>query len=241
MRNSTTGVLELHLTHADGALLASGTTVFNGNQTYLLKVYYKPLNSGGVFTVWIDGVQEVTYSGDTTNGLENVKTLKFGSDDAGRYTSWYFDDIVVSTTDITQNLKIAGKAIAGAGTTTQWDASAGSNYECVDEIPPSGTDYNSTNVTDEIDTFALADCTEDIGSIAAVQAEISALYEGSPTPTHVQAVLRVNGTNYFSSSFSPPSSLGAPHVAIWETNPDDSAAWEEADINALEVGYKAVA
>lgn len=236
-RNTSSGLLELKRGGVSGTLLATGCTILT-NTTYHLRFYYKPLNSGGVFQVWIDGDLTIDYSGDTTNGTEDVDSIVFSVGN----NSFYIDDIVLSTTDITKNLRIAGKAVTGAGTTTQWDPSAGANYQCVDEVPPVHTDYNSTNVTDEIDTFALADCTEEIDNIAAVQVELSAAYEGSPTPTKVAAVLRCGGTDYaHSTPQSPPSSFGAALAFIWELNPADSAAFEEADINAMEVGYKATA
>jgi len=236
-RNPTSGNLVLKRGGTSGTLLATGCTIAV-NTTYHLKFYYKPLNSGGVFQVWIDNDLTIDYSGDTTNGLENVDAIVFSVNSL----SFYIDDIVLSTTDITKNLRIAGKAVTGAGTTTQWDPSAGANYECVDEVPPVHTDYNSTNVSNEIDTFELANCTEEIDNIAAVQVELSAAYEGSPTPTNVAAVLRCAGTDYpHGTPQSPPSSFGAALAFIWELNPADSAAFEEADINAMEVGYKATA
>lgn len=240
-RNTGNGYLEARRGSDAATVLATGSTAINADSEHHIKVQYKPLNSGGIIKVYVDNVEDISYSGDTTAGAEYANRLHFGrSNAASGYL--YVDDVVLSTTDITKNLRIAGKAITGAGTTTQWDPSAGANYECVDEVPPVHTDYNSTNVTDEIDTFALANCTESIDNIAAVQVEISCAYEGSPTPTKVAAVLRCGSTDYaHATPQSPPSSFGAALPFIWELNPADSAAFEAADINAMEVGYKAVA
>jgi hypothetical protein len=38
-----------------------------------------------------------------------------------------------------------------------------------------------------------------------------------------------------------PTFAAASVFNIWNTNPDDSAAWESADVNGMEIGVKAVA
>jgi len=235
--------MEARINKGTGTLLDAGAIELKQDTTYLIKVRYKPATSGGVIQTWVDGVADIDYTGDTTYGADDIKSFRFGRSGAVFDNAYcYIDDVVVSTTDITQNLRIGGKAITGAGTTTQWDPSTGANYECVNEVPPVHTDYNSTNTTNEIDTFALADATESIASIAAVQVELSCAYEGTPTPTHIQHVIRSNGTDYPSTvDKSPPSAFGAPVVHIWETDPQDSGAWTEARLNAIEVGYKATA
>lgn len=234
-------VVEVRRGGESSTVLATGTRALLIDTTYFFKVYYKPLNSGGAVSVYVDNVLECSAAGDTTAGLENIKAFLFNYNGSAE-TQAVVDDIVVSTTDLTKNLRIAGKAVIGPGTTTEWDPSTGANYQCVDEVPPVHTDYNSTNVTDKIDTFTIADCTEDIDNIAALQVELSCAYEGSPTPTHLQTVLRHDGSNYASGvDLSPPSSFGAPVVQIYEVNPGTSVAFLEADINALEVGYKATA
>jgi hypothetical protein len=241
-RNLTSGLLEIRVGVYNATVVATGATYISLDTTYFLKVHYKPLDSGGDITVYLNGVAEVSYSGDTTAGLENVMTLRFGYTTSTTTSYAYFDDVIVSTTDITKNLRVGGKAITGAGTTTQWTPSTGANYSCVDEIPPASSDYNHTNTTNNIDTFALANITESVNSIAAVQVEMNAMYAGTPTPTHLRAVMRSGTTDYDNGAdFSPPSSFGAPHVAIWETDPDTGLAFTESGFNALEIGCKATA
>jgi len=238
-RNKTSKIIEAHRGAYNGTLLDDGTTTLNVNTTYLIEVYYVPLNSGGTIQVKIDGgAAEIDYSGDTTAGLENLQTIGLGDPNDSQA---YFDDFVMDDAGWIGNTRIQGLVPTGAGTTTQWDPSAGSNYACVDELPPSDTDYVYTNTADEIDTYAAGNMTGTIDSIKCVQIQARARKQDSPTPTQLQLVVRSGGSDHVSASKALPTSFGVPVYNIWELNPADSAAWEEADVNGMEIGVKAVA
>lgn len=221
----------------NGTLIDTGSAIINENTTNRIEVYYKPLNSGGVVQVKINGGSlDISFSGDSTNALENVAGIHLTA--AGGQC--YFDDIFVDDADWVGNWRIQALFPTAAGTTTQWDPSTGNNYACVDEKPASDTDYVSTNVVDEIDIYTMADLTGTITAIKAVQVAARAKYEGAPTPTNLQCVVRVNGTNYFGSTLAVPSDYMPALCHIWELNPDDTAAWEEADVNGMEAGIKSI-
>lgn len=220
--------------------LATGITPVNISKTYLIEIYYYPKNSGGSCILKIDGVQQFSYSGDTTAGLENIQTFRLGYDAVSSRSGYsYYDDIIIDDAHWIGKTYIQGLTITGAGTTTQWDPSTGSNYACVDEVPYSDTDYISTNTTDEIDTYALSNLSGTIDSIKAVALTARAAYDGSPTPTHIQLGVRSGGADYFATDFSPPSSFGFLGQRILEVDPATSAAWTESNVNALEAGMKA--
>lgn len=231
--NSTTGVLEAVV---GASVVVNGDFVLLMNHTYLLEVYYKPLNTGGEITVKLDGVVELTFSGDTTNGLENVQWVYFGGGDGDNTR---MDDIVIDDAAWIGNTYFQVITPTANGTTVQWTPSTGNNYQCVDEIPPSDTDYNYTNTADNIDTFTMSDMTGDIKTVKAVYLQVRAGYEGNPTPTQINGVLYINSTNYLSTAQNVPLDF-APLTFIWEINPDTSAAFTESDINGLEAGYKAI-
>jgi len=239
IRNKTSHFLEARRGAYNGTLLATGTSALSAGVTYLIEVYYAPLNTGGSIQVKVNGnAVEINYSGDTTNGLENIQRVSLGQPSDSMF---YMDDLVIDDASWIGNTKIQGIVPTGVGTTTQWDPSAGSNYACVDEKPYSDTDYVSTNVTDEIDTYAAGDLSGSVASIKCVQIQARCSKDGVPTPTQLQLAVRSGGTNYFSSSKTVPTVFGVPAWAIWEDNPADSADWEEADVNAMEIGMKAVA
>ena len=239
-RNTTTKLPQIRLGDYSGTVLAEGTTVLDNDHVYLFEVYLKPLNSGGVCQVKIDSNPvEINYSGDTTNGLEEIgQIMPYAS---GGNTTW--DDIFVDDADWIGNWRIKPLVPIGAGASAQWDPSTGNNYECVDEKPPSDTDYVSTNVIDEVDTYAVGTLSGTVSAIKAVQVIARARKEGNPTPTQLQLIVRPASTDRVSSSKALPTEFSAGgHVShLWENNPEDSQPWEPGDINGKQIGMKAVA
>jgi len=64
--------------------------------------------------------------------------------------------------------------------------------------------------------------------------------EGSPSPHNLQLAVRTIGADYFSGDKAVPSS-STQLSSLWEANPATSAPWQEAEVNAMEIGVKAVA
>lgn len=240
-RNYKTGIFTAVLGNFGGSTLATGSIPTLYDITYLIEIYYKPLNSGGVITLRVNGVEDFTFTGDVTAGLENdIKYFGFGDKDASYAVGFYVDDIVIDDSDWIGETRIQAVTVTGAGTTNQWDASAATNRECVDEIPYNDSDYISTNVTNEIDTFAMGDLSGSIVSIKSVQVEARIAYEGAPTPTHIQLGCRSGGTDYFTDNKSPGVSFGLVRKML-ENNPNGDIPWTESSVNAAEFGVKAVA
>jgi hypothetical protein len=240
LRNLSTKLIEAHLGAYDGSTLGTGNTVLSAYKTYLVEIYYKPLNSNGVVTIKIDGVQQFTpYSGDSTAGLEGIKSFLIGSTSSQAYSHGNYDDVVVDDANWIGNTKLGIITPNGTGTTNNWTASAGTAYQCIDEIPPVDTDYVYSNTTDQIATYAMTTIAN-MNSVKAVQLQGRAAYEGSPTPTKIQLGVRSGGSDSFATDLSAGVGFGML-TKILELNPADSAAWEQADIDNLEIGVKAVA
>jgi hypothetical protein len=242
LRRNSNQTFSLTLGQWSGTVLATGTTLYSANTSYLIEMYYYPKNSGGTFTLKVDGVEDCTYTGDTTNGLENVKGIRLGymgGSNAG--INAYYDDVVVDDANWIGNTKIQGQFVSGAGSNTGLTASAGNNYACVDEIPYSDTDYVYGDTNDLIDTYATSDLTESVTTIKCIQVSIRAAYAGTPTPTKIEAVIRPGSTDHSHATQISPGINFTRHDRIWEVNPDDSAAFEAADLDAMEIGVKLVA
>jgi len=210
-----------------------------------IEIYVKIANSDGRFTVKVNGIACIDYTGDTQNGgtgvIDSFKVGYQAHSALNGYAFCYMDNIIVDNANWIGSSSIQGLAVTGAGNSAQFDPSTGSNYACVDEIPPSDADYISTNVANEIDTYACGNLTGTINSVKAVQVQARCMQEGSPAVPKIQLVTRPTSTDRVSASKDVQTFSPGVASNIWELNPDDSAAWESADVNGMEIGVKAVA
>lgn len=72
--------------------------------------------------------------------------------------------------DFLGDVRVDAHLPSGAGTTSSWTPSTGSNYACVDEAAPNDdTDYVSTMTVDAVDTYAFANFANPGGSIYGLQ------------------------------------------------------------------------
>jgi len=238
-RNPSSGLLEIRRGTSYGTLLATGAIAVNVGTPVLIEVHYKPHNTEGVFQVKVGGILDIDFTGDTTDGADTIDGIRVGGD-SGYYSSCWFDNVVVDDAAWPGNTKIQAIKPAGVGNSTQWTPSAGNNYACVDEVPPSESDFIVTNTLDHLDLYAAGDLVGTIGSVKCLQLQALAKAEGSPTPHNLQLAVRTNGADYFSGDRAVPSS-STQLSSLWEANPATAAPWQEVEVNAMEIGVKAVA
>ena len=238
-RNPSSGFLEIRRGTGYGTVLATGAIAVNVGTPVLIEVHYKPHNTEGVFQVKVGGILDIDFTGDTTDGATAIDAIRLGGD-SGYYSSCWFDNVVIDNAAWPGNTKIQAIKPTGAGNSTQWTPSAGGNYQCVDEVPPSESDFVSTNTIGHLDLYAAGDLVGTIGSVKCVQLQALAKAEGSPSPHNLQLAVRTNGADYFSGDKAVPSS-STQLSNLWEANPATAAPWQEAEVNAMEIGVKAVA
>lgn len=225
------------------SLLATGTKFINQNTTYLVECYFKIHDSAGIVQLKIDGILELSFNGNTNIVGTTIDVLRIGASDPwppGRYPRAYFNNIIVDSSAWIGETKIQGLVPTGVGNSAEWTPSVGANWECVDELPASDADYVATNANDITDTYQTEDMSGDIASVKCVQIQARAETEGAPTPTNLKLVARSGGADHLSSSKTVPAMVNSLWH-LWEDNPADSAAWEESDVNALEIGVKSAA
>lgn len=215
----------------------TGNIGLSVNTTYLIEIFYKIADAGGRWIVKINSVQDIDFTGDTKPGAETqFDQIRFG----GTNSYAYFDNVILDDANWVGDTKIQGLVPTGAGNTTGWTPSVGANWECVDEKPASDADYVEINAIDTTDTYATGNLAGTIGNIKCVQVQSRVAAEGSPVPTNLKLVNRVNVTDYLSGDKAIPSTAKSLWN-LWENNPDDAAAWEAADVNGMEIGTKSAA
>jgi len=234
------GYLVAKLGTNGGTTLATGTKPIDDNTTYLIEIYFKPADTGGRWVVKVDGITDIDYTGDTTPGPTTIDRIGLGTNYTGSACYAYYDNFIVDNETFPGNTRIQAIRPTAAGNSTQWTPSAGSNWDCVDEVPPSTSDYVYTNTPDSLDLYTFGDLSGSIDSIQCVQVQALAMLEGAPTPQKLQLAVRTGGSNYFSNSKAIPT--GSPRTVfdIWVNNPNTSSPWEASEVNGAEFGIKAV-
>lgn len=250
--DANSGVIRARLSNvASGTLLGTGGTALPPDSWHVIDWRCQITSTTvGVTEVWLDGNRIINFSGDNTftGSLANVQFLllgqpagTLGSSGVGFYIA--FDDIAVNDVAGTANNGRAGDGRVvllgpnGAGTTTQFvrgGTDTGANYSQVNEIPPSLTQYVGSPTVGNRDLYTLQDLPVAVQSINVVEvlalAQNSDAGGGSLAPT-----LKSGATTNEATAVGLSTSAGYI-TGRWETDPNTSAAWAAAAVNALEAG-----
>lgn len=163
------------------------------------------------------------------------------------YPTMYYDDVYCldgsgsTNNDFLGDCRVDAHFPTGDGATHTWTPSTGTtHWDLVDEAAPATADYNTTSTLDAIDTLTVEDLKNAGSTIKAVQV---CAYETKDDAgaCQIAVVHRVDGTDY------PNASPNYPSAASWlyDLRPydaqGDATAWNEADFNASEFGYKKTA
>jgi len=235
-RDTTTNVLYARV---GGITKATSTSIIVANIVFLIEVYIKIDDTVGRFVVKINGITDIDFTGDTKPGADTtIDGARLGYFDYG--CNAYFDNFICDNASWIGETKIQAIVPTAAGNATNWTPSAGSNYDCVEEKPPSDVDYVSTNTVNLIDTYTTGDLTGTIDEIKCVQVQARTAFDATPTPLNINLVARSGGTDYFSGDIAVPAAYKELNY-LWEADPATAVAWIEAGVNALQIGIKSKA
>jgi hypothetical protein len=245
--NSTTTLMDfvidvtsrlISMKRAGTTTIATGTAVLTSGFNKHIEIKYVPHTSAGIVQVKVNDILDIDFTGNTTPSATTADVIRFGNNNIlGGLT--YLDDIVLDDANWIGSSRIAPVLPTGAGNSTLWTPSVGSNWENVDEVPPSDSDYNSTDGVDNLDLYTASNLPGEAVVVKSVQVSSRIYKEVSSTPQNVAMVVRTGGVDYFSDDIEVPDTVGVNVNAIWETNPDTASAWTTSDVDALEIGLKA--
>ena len=194
--------------------------------------------------LYLDGVEVISSTGNTGNSdIESVHCGDaIGARRVGDYS--YVDDLTIDDTTgeaapaVVPDLRYTLLKPNGAGGYTQWTPSAGSNYTCVDDVPPAGSDYVSALSAGLLDSYALGDFAAQAGSqIAALIPIAVCLKDDAGVASQVSLGTRLSATDLIGSPQNPPTSYNKVLFERQATKPGGSA-WSETDVNNAEVVIK---
>jgi hypothetical protein len=226
-----------YIDHFDGTLI--GTTESVGTEWSVIEMHIKIATSGGIVQVKKDGQLVIDYTGDTQlTCLANIASFVLGNP-CVNVNEWYlyYDDIIIfDTTGGYMNtwpggLRITRLAPTGAGNYAQWTPSTGANWECVNEVPPSDTDYVSSDTSGQKDSYVMADCGANVYDIKAL---VSRFYGSGES--QIKSLLRIGGSDYLGSVIDLPSTGKVDDIRY--INPATSQPFTSAEVNGLESGME---
>lgn len=243
LRVTAAGVIKLY---RNATLLATGTTTLVAGQTYFM-AFKAVINSvTGSFDLLLSGpgvynTAEISFSGNTANTANNYATkVSFTRAANAGGAQQNIDNVhIYDGTDgapwnaISAERRVYFGMPGADGALTAWIASAGSDYQCIDENGPNGdTDYISSSTATDRTSITVPSL-----SGLAVDAVKLSMYSrrDDAGPRGVKLFTRIAGTNYDSSEFLQGASYQYWSVD-WLLSPASGVAWGLAEFNGAEWG-----
>jgi hypothetical protein len=209
---------------------------------YYFEVYALIANSGGRLTVKVDGAQTNDFTGDTEPGSNtDIYNTRIYSWSSGANYQWY-DDIAINDDAGSDNntwpgqVKLLPFRPTGAGDNTGLTPSSGSNWDCVDEVPASATDYVYDTVVDEYDLYAAADPSLPDGAV--IQNVIVIAHAAYDSGGGNIAPMMKSGSTSVQSADQALSAVYRPYEFCRALDPNGDIAWAISAVNALQIGVK---
>lgn len=230
---------------AAGTVLATSNNAITKNVWHLIEFYIKIADApDGRFTLFVDGISEMTFSGDNkTTAYSNIDRL-FVPDAA---TQFYIDDFACNDTDNSDGKNDNSwcgdehyelHPANDNGDVNNWTGSDGdkvNNYALVDEVPPTGdTDYVKSDTPAEQDMYKVTAFTDTGKIVTRIWAECRAR-DSNATAGEIKIGYKTGGSVYLCSTDRVLPSNYARIVGDEALiNPVDSGVWEKADLDAIQ-------
>jgi len=215
---------------------SDGATVLASERWYRIEGKVTA-GSSAPFIVKINGVQEFNASCDTgTVNLQRVQLGKSVNRSSGAYKI-YMDDFAIDSSAFCGTGRIAELLIDGNGYYTNWTASSGEKYQCIDETQPDDdasyiyTNVNPSAYTASLQSYAAAGIS---GTIKAVKGVLWARKEGG-IDCWLKLRLRSNTTDSDTTASSPTNDYDTIQ-RLWLTDPHTGSPWALAALNSCEIG-----
>jgi hypothetical protein len=238
--DEASGELRLRVNNSTVASISAAAAGFATVNTYYhIGVTFKANASTGFISVYLDGVQVLTYSGNTGTTISGF----YVGGGIGAFGTWsntaYIDDLYVDDTTgeadaPPSSLRFDWKSANGAGTATGLSVSAGTNYQAVDDIPVNDdTDYVYAASSGLKDYYTVADFTLPAGYVVNALIPTSwARRTDAGTDSQWKLGTRLSGTDVIGSARSMGTSYGVLYER--QTTKPGGGAWSESDVNSAE-------
>jgi hypothetical protein len=237
------GTGALRLLNASSASLLGDSAALVSGTWYWIEIKFKSDPTTGIAEVRVNGAVPSGHtpitSGNTNASAGNADRLVLNPSNVSNYQ---FDDLYILNGLGSLNNDFRGECVVqtkvpnGAGSSTQFTPTgAPNNWENVNELPVSATDYNSSSTVGHRDLYAMEDLAAGTGVVYGVQESIVAAKSGV-TDAAIKTALKSGATTATGTSRALTTTPTLYTEAPRETDPNTSAAWSAAAVNAIEFG-----
>jgi len=242
LRTSTSGSVSLERNHSSTGyytlIAESPPGVLKADTWHYFELKVRVHDTSGEAIVKVDGRTVIDFSGDTYYSGDVVTCqVQLGGRLTTAYT--YFDDLYVLTdsgeapTDFLGDCMVDTIRPSAAGTHTEMTPSAGSNYECVNEIVLDDTDYVSFSGEEGIKDCYDFDGVSGETTIHGIRLLRAGLLESGSL--YSKPLLNVYG-NLYSGEEEVIGGTLEYDSQTYPTDPESGEVWTNDKINKYEFG-----
>ncbi len=216
---------------------------FSLNNWYWIEFKVKCNDTIGTYELRVGETDVASDTGvDTKAGSNNYHDnvrLTTSTAATNRYDDFYIcDGAGAVNNDFLGNVSVTTLFPSGAGFTTDFTPSAGANYENVDEqLIDEDSTYNESSTSGHKDTYAYGNVGAGLSNIKGLQIN-TLCRETDVTSYSLVTPIRSNATDYDDSAQLIGTTDYVFKRRVAELDPNTSAAWLEAAVNAAEFGIK---
>jgi hypothetical protein len=233
-------------TNAGSILATSSGHSIQGYTWYYLEIKITISNTVGQITCEVnsDEVLNTAASLDTCNGSNEYA----GAVECRRISvmSIMFDDLYVCDTTGSKNNDFLGDCRVdpvrpnAIGSHGDFSPSAGDNWQNTDDLygPDGDSTYNDGELLGDQDSYNLGPLVALTGSAIYGLKNVITARKTDVGARKVKILTVSGGSDYLAPDEHTLSDSYLTKTQIYEDNPDDAADWEDADINAMEVGIE---
>lgn len=225
-----------------GSATAAGVIALNA--WFYLEAQFSYSDTVGVLKLRVNGVEMINLTGQDTKYASNTSidriTFNYTAGGSGYFTE--FDDLYLATGSLSDpfygDCRVDTLIPDGTGAASSWVGSDGdstNNYQLVDEMPPSATDYVASATVNAQDLYTMSNMPTTTGIVYAVCPTMF-VRKDEVGPRTVRPLLRRTVTNAFASQ-TLDFATGIRQAFVL-TDPETGAAWTQANINALQAGVE---
>lgn len=247
LRINVDGTLSVMRGINTGTVLATSVLALSAATFYYIEFKCTIHNTTGSYEVRVNGVNWVSgSSADTSSTANNTANgISVGWDGNPNCIATIEDVYVCDTSgprcnDFLGDVRVDLLTTVGDGTYTDFTPDTGTaHWSRVADVAPDTSSYVTSSTSGHKDTYQFGDLTAVTGTIHGIQVCNAALKDDAGARS-IANVVRSGSTDEISATVALSTSQ-LFNVSVHETDPNTSAAWTEAGVNAAQFGVKVAA